>query len=99
VHLEFQDDDLRRLYVETRFRLAWMGSDLTKLYRRKVQLLAAAVDERDLRHMRSLHFEKLVADRAGQYSIRLNDKYRLIFRLRTGDDGRTAIIIEVVDYH
>lgn len=99
MHLEFEDDDLRRSYVEADFRLAAIGTELTKLYRRKMQLLAAAVDERDLRQLRSLHFEKLVGDRAGQYSIRLNDKYRLVFKLRTDENGRVAIIIEVVDYH
>lgn len=97
--LEFEDDNLRRLYTEPGFRLAWMGSDLTKLYRKKMQLLAAVSDERDLRQMRSLRFEKLVADRAGQHSVRLNDKYRLIFQLRTEDSGRVVIIIEVIDYH
>lgn len=97
--LEFEDDDLLRLYTEPDFRLSWMGSDLTKQYRKKMALIANAVDERDLRVLRSLHFEKLVADREGQYSIRLNHQYRLIFRLRADDDGRVAVIIEVVDYH
>ena len=97
--LEFEDDDLRRLYVELDFRLSSIGPDLTKQYRRKMALIASASDERDLRAMRSLHLEKLEGDRKGQHSIRLNDQYRLIFRLRTGDDGRIAVVIEVVDYH
>ena len=97
--LEFEDDDLRRLYVELDFRLPSMGPDLTKQYRRKMALIANAPDERDLRAMRSLHLEKLEGDRKGQHSIRLNDQYRLIFRLRTGDDGRVAVVIELVDYH
>ena len=97
--LEFEDDDLRRLYVELDFRLPSMGPDLTKQYRRKMALIANAPDERDLRAMRSLHLEKLEGDRKGQHSIRLNDQYRLIFRLKTGDDGRVAVVIEVVDYH
>lgn len=99
MHLEFEDDDLRRLYVEPEFRLGAIGPEFTKLYRRKMQLLAAAVDERDLRQMRSLHLEKLVGDRAGQHSIRSNEKYRLVFKLKTDDNGRTAIVVEVVDYH
>jgi proteic killer suppression protein len=99
VLLEFEDDDLRRLYEEPDFRLPSLGSDLTTQYRKKVALLANAADERDLRALRSLHFEKLVADRDGQHSIRLNKQYRLIFRLRTDDAGRVAIVIEVVDYH
>jgi len=97
--LEFEDDDLRRLYTDRDFRLPRLGSDLTEQYRRKVALIANAADERDLRNVRSLRFEKLVGKRDGQYSIRLNDQYRLILRLRTDDDGRVAVVIEVVDYH
>jgi proteic killer suppression protein len=99
VDLEFEDDDLRRLYVEPGFRLPSLGPDITSSFRRKVQLLAAAVDDRDIRAMRSLRMEKLVGDRAGQYSVRLNDQFRLIFRLMTGGKGRVVIIVEVVDYH
>jgi toxin HigB-1 len=97
--LEFEDDDLRRLYTEPNFRLPWMGPDLTKQYRKKMAILANAPDERDLRALRSLHFEKLVADREGQHSVRLNQQYRLIFRLKTDDAGRVAVVVEVVDYH
>jgi proteic killer suppression protein len=40
--------------------------------------------------------EKLVGDRAGQYSIRINDQWRICFRW----EGRDAIIdVEIVDYH
>lgn len=99
VLLEFNDDNLRRLYTEPDFRLPSMGTNLMKQYRKKTGLLASAHDERDLRAMRSLHFEKLAGDRRGQNSIRLNDQYRLIFRLRTGGDGRVAVVIAVVDYH
>ena len=99
MQLEFEDDDLRRLYTEPDFRLPWMGPDLIRQYRKKMAILANASDERDLRALRSLHFEKLVAHRKGQHSIRLNQQYRLIFRLRTDDAGRVAVIVEVVDYH
>jgi len=99
VNLEFDDDDLRRLYVEADFRLPSLGPEITRSFRKKVQLLAAAADDRDIRAMRSLRMEKLVGDRAGQYSIRLNDQFRLIFRLKTDARGKGVIIIEVVDYH
>lgn len=97
--LEFEDDELQRLYTETNFHLAWMGPDLVKHFRRKMALVAAALDERDLLGMRSLRLEKLVGDRAGQHSIRLNDQWRMILRFRTATDGRVAVIIEVIDYH
>ena len=99
MELEFEDDDLRRLYTEAEFHLSGLGPDLTRAFRKKVQLLASAVDERDIRAMRSLRMEKLAGNRTGQYSIRLNDQFRLIFRLKAGKRGRVVIIIELVDYH
>lgn len=97
--MEFEDDRLRKLYTEAEFHLSRLGPDITRAFRKKVQLLANAVDERDIRAMRSLRMEGLTGNRAGQYSIRLNDQFRLIFRLKTGSKGRVVIIIELVDYH
>ena len=42
-----------------------------------------------------LRLEKLSGSRAGQYSIRVNDQYRICFRWREGD----AYEVEVTDYH
>ena len=42
-----------------------------------------------------LHLEPLKADRKGQYSIRINDRYRICFEWRDGD----ACNVEIVDYH
>jgi proteic killer suppression protein len=99
VELEFEDDDLRRLYTQPGSHSPSMGPELLKQYRKKVGLIAAARDERDLMKMRSLRFEKLRGSRAGQHSVRLNDQWRLILRLVTRDRTRTAIVVEVVDYH
>jgi proteic killer suppression protein len=49
----------------------------------------------DLKMPPSNHLEKLFGDRKGQYSIRINDKYRICFRWR--DDN--AYDVEIVDYH
>lgn len=99
MRVEFEDDDLQRLYTDADFRLPWMGSDLVGHFRRKMALIVGAQDERDLYALRSLRLEKLLGDRSGQHSIRLNDQWRLILRFRTDPDGRVAVVIEVVDYH
>jgi toxin HigB-1 len=49
----------------------------------------------DLRSPPSNHLEKLKGDRAGQHSIRINDRYRIYFDW-VGDD---AFNVEIVDYH
>lgn len=97
--IEYDDEDLRRLAEEADFRPKQWGRDVVVAYRKKVQLIDAAEDERDLYATRSLNLEKLKGDRSGHYSIRLNDQFRLILTFRTDDDGRVAVVIELVDYH
>lgn len=99
VRVEFEDDDLRRLYTEAAYHVPKFGPDVTKAFRKRMAVLAAARDERDLYAMKSLHFEKLAGDRLGQRSIRLNRQWRLILRLETDEDGQIIVIIELVDYH
>lgn len=49
----------------------------------------------DLRIPPANHLEKLSGDRAGQWSIRINDKWRVCFRW----DGSDAYDVEITDYH
>ena len=62
---------------------------------RKLVMLNASTDLRDLRVPPSNRLEKLRGVREGQYSIRINDQYRICFVWRGGD----AYQVEVVDYH
>ena len=61
----------------------------------KLLQLNAACDLRDLRIPVSNHLEKLSADRAGQWSIRINDQWRICFEWNAGH----ADNVEVCDYH
>lgn len=99
MRVEFEDDELRRLYTEPDFHASRYGSDLVKAIRKKIGFVVAATTEQDLRAVKSLHFEKLSGNRAGQHSIRLNDQWRLILRLESDAEGRLVVIVEVVDYH
>ena len=60
----------------------------------RLRFLNAATSLCDLR-LPGLHLEPLKADRKGQYSIRVNDRYRICFEWRDGD----AYNVEIVDYH
>lgn len=62
-------------------------------------LIAGATDLRDLYAIRSRNFEKLQGDREGQYSMRLNDQYRLILELEEDEQGKYLLIVQIVDYH
>lgn len=61
----------------------------------KLAVLGAATSLEDLRELRGNRFEALKGDRAGQFSIRINDRYRICFEWR----GRDAHNVEIVDYH
>jgi toxin HigB-1 len=69
--------------------------DLVKVARRKLRALDAAVAVRDLFEPPGNRLEKLRGDRVGQWSIRINDQWRICFIWR--NDG--AHDVEVVDYH
>jgi proteic killer suppression protein len=99
MEIEFDDDELRRLYEDGAYVHPRFGRDVVKAFRKKVGLIVAANDERDIRSVRSLHDEKLAGDRTGQHSMRLNDQWRLIVRLEAKASRRVVVIIEIVDYH
>lgn len=55
--------------------------------------LAAVLD--DMRAPPGNRLEPLKSDRAGSWSVRINDQWRLCFRFQDGD----ALEVEIVDYH
>ena len=63
---------------------------------RKLEMLEAASQLNSLRIPPSNRLEKLKGDRAGQYSIRINDQWRICFAWRNNGD---AFNVEIVDYH
>lgn len=75
------------------------GSAVDKAYRKVLGKILAAIDERDLRAMKSLRYHKLKGKRNYQHSIKLTHQWRLIVE-RIDRNGRTGLlIISVEDYH
>lgn len=72
-----------------------LPQDIQKIARRKLEILEGAEILMDLRIPPNNHLEKLSKDRKGQYSIRINDHWRICFEWRGGD----AYNVEIVDYH
>lgn len=96
MRVEYHDEVLRRLAEELEYAPKGWDPTVIRSYRRKVQIISAARDERDLYEMRGLRMEK--GDRQGQTSMRLNDQFRLILTFKM-DRDRVAVLLEVVDYH
>ena len=72
---------------------------LPKELHRKAQIklarLGAVTSMQDLLEIRGSRFEKLKGERKGQYSIRINDKYRICFKW----ENENAVDVEIIDYH
>lgn len=62
---------------------------------RKLDQIDASVRIEDLMAPPGNRLEKLKGDRAGQWSVRINDQWRICFRWDNGD----AWDVEIVDYH
>ena len=63
----------------------------------KLDRLAAAVSLKDLAALPGNRLEALTGDRKGQYSIRINDQWRICFEWPEGSAGPANV--EIVDYH
>ena len=63
----------------------------------KLDRLGAAVSLKDLAALPGNRFEALAGDRKGQYSIRINDQWRMCFEWPEASSG--PVNVEIVDYH
>ena len=63
----------------------------------KLDRLEAAVSLKDLAALPGNRFEALLGDRKGQYSVRINDQWRICFEWPAGSTG--PVSVEIVDYH
>ena len=80
----------------------WLGEqsgrfpgDIQERALRKLRQLDASLSLEDLRNPPGNHLEALRADRSGQWSIRINERWRICFRWSDGE----AHDVEIVDYH
>ena len=64
---------------------------------KRLRILDAARSLRDLVALNSNHLESLRGDRRGQYSIRINERWRICFEWPEDDPGPSNV--EIVDYH
>jgi toxin HigB-1 len=89
----FQNKETAKIFRRERSKK--LPLDIQQVAFRKLRMLHRAQSLQDLRVPPSNHLEKLSGDRAGQYSIRINDQWRLCFFWLEQD----AYDVEIVDYH
>jgi proteic killer suppression protein len=72
-------------------------SGIDRQARMKLDRLEAAAALKDLGALPGNRFEALAGDRKGQYSVRINDQWRICFEWRDAAPGPSNV--EIVDYH
>jgi proteic killer suppression protein len=77
----FKDAETQKIYQRERSR--------------KLRMINNAININDLRVPPANHLEKLSGNREGQYSIRINDQWRICFEWKNSD----AFNVEIADYH
>ncbi len=91
----FGDPEAEKLFAGEALGKSRIPADLQRVARRKLRVLAAAHDLRDLWSPPGNRPEKLKGSRAGQHSIRINDQWRITFRWTGGN----AYDVRIEDYH
>lgn len=94
----FADDDLDRLETDPTFTMG-LAAGVVKAYRKRLQAIRSAPDERDFYALKPLRFEKLKGKRQHQHSMRLNEQFRLVVECEAGGSGKRVKIVAVEDYH
>jgi len=88
----FASADTERLFRRERVR---RFEGFERQAQRKLAILHAAAGLEDLRAIPGNRLEKLKGDRKGQYSIRINERWRVCFAWKNGNTHD----VEIVDYH
>jgi len=92
----YRDDATRDVHVGVDSRAAHRFSRAVRaIARRKLDLIGAVADIRDLAVPPGNRLEKLKGDLVGFYGIRVNDQFRITFRFEAGN----ASDVQITDYH
>jgi proteic killer suppression protein len=89
----FKDKNTQQLY--TSGKLKRLPADLLQRARRRLEYIDLATCIDDLKVPPSNRLHALSRDRAGQYSISINDQWRIFFRFEDGD----VYDVEITNYH
>ena len=97
--VEFEKEYLSDLYTvgtcsdkKHRYRI-----DVIKRYKRGIDYLKGASRKEDLFRINSLNFEALKGHKAGRFSIRVNDQYRIEFTMRESTEEPILTICNIIE--
>ncbi|RJX36456.1 MAG: type II toxin-antitoxin system RelE/ParE family toxin [Desulfarculus sp.] len=91
----FKSKETEKLFNRTPTRK--IPRNLQRQVLRKLRMLNSAMELKDLQRPPGNHLESLTGNRRGQYSIRVNDQWRICFIW--SEEEHAALEVEMVDYH
>jgi proteic killer suppression protein len=98
MEVDFADESLDRLETDLQIT-AGFDRPTVKGFRKTMQVIRAAPDERDFYALKGLHFEKLEGARSHQRSMRITKQWRLIVELHGEAPNKVVRVIGIEDYH
>ena len=98
MEVRFADVRLDRLETDPRYD-GGFSQGVVRAFRKRMQLIRAAPDERVFYQLKSLSFEKMKGNRSHQHSMRLNDQWRLVIGFEGSAPNKTVVVIGIEDYH
>ena len=98
MEVEFADAALDALETDPEATCGY-SREIVRGFRKAMQAIRAAEDERDLYALRGLRFEKLKGSRSHQHSVRINKQWRLILEFMGEGKGKKVKVVGIEDYH
>ncbi|WP_028524841.1 type II toxin-antitoxin system RelE/ParE family toxin [Runella limosa] len=97
--VEFDNNELVAYYEGTyRGKLPFQSS-VVKQFQKVVNYMVAAPNFNELKKINSLRIHPLKKELTGKYAARINDQYRLIFRLNEEGTVEILTLEDLIDYH
>ncbi len=99
MEITFEQDYLRELFYDGRAKdkKHRFQPQIVRKYIKVLNLMESLDSTQDLYRFASLHYEKLVGDKAGRESVRVNDQYRIEFRSEIVGKERLITICNILE--
>lgn len=97
MQIEFADKKLELMASDLNYTGGYSPA-VVKGFRKVVQAILAATDEREFYHRPAFHFEKLERSKT-EHSFRANDQYRVIVEILGDAQSKVVRILKIEDYH
>lgn len=98
MNIEYKSPKLQLLRTDPNYTAGYDHKTI-KAFRKRVQFIDSAKDERDFYAMKSLHYEKLKGKRSHQRSMRLNRQMRLILEIKKDRAGNIVVIVNIENHY